>query len=275
MKTIACIGDWGYETLPDFIRHSLKDVDCLFLLGDNFYPSGVESLDDEQWEKKLRKHFPPEKRKYVVLGNHDYLGDVYAQIQYTFSKKYFTWYFPHFYYDEKDNENDAHFFFIDTALLAPQYTLNLLHSCNINEHYLQIYYFLIDHFAMKQREWIVRELKRSTAKWKLIVGHYPVLSGGRHQISNELYTFIKDLCKNYSIDYYISGHEHNVQLLQSFGTNFIISAGLNHTYEVEKTGQTKFCTDEKGYIQLELSRKHILTYFVTADQRFLLHVNCK
>jgi tartrate-resistant acid phosphatase type 5 len=275
MKTIACIGDWGYDAIPEYVTKSLQSVDCLFLLGDNFYPSGVESLEDEQWKNKLHEHFPIGKRKYVVLGNHDYLGNVYAQIMYTFCKDYFSWYFPHFFYDEKDKVNDAHYFFIDTALLAPQYTLKMLHACNIDDHYLQIYYFLLDHFATKQREWIIKELERSTSKWKLIMGHYPAISGGKHQISNEIFTFIKDLCTKYSIDYYISGHEHNVQFLQKFNTHFIVSAGLHHTYPVEKIPDTTFCTSESGYIQLEVSPRYILTYVVNEKQKFLVHVNYK
>ena len=275
MKRIACMGDWGYEELPAFIYDALKKVDCLFLLGDNFYPSGVTSVDDEQWEKKLKNFFPMEKRKYVVLGNHDYLGDVYAQILYSFSKTYFSWYFPHFYYDEVDRENDAHYFFIDTALLSPQYTLHLLHACNIDPHYLQIYYFLLDHFAVRQREWIEQKVKQSDSKWKMIMGHYPVVSGGKHQISEEVYGFIKYLCETNSIDYYISGHEHNIQYLQKFNTHFIVTGGLSHNYPVETIAETHFCSFDAGFVELEVHKEKVLSYVVQEHGKFLLHVNYK
>lgn len=55
--------------------------------GDNFYPVGVESVTDRQWETKFENLYAgPSLRGvpfYPVLGNHDRAGNVEALLQYT------------------------------------------------------------------------------------------------------------------------------------------------------------------------------------------------
>lgn len=275
MRSIACIGDWGYDTIPKFAKEALIHIDDIFLLGDNFYPDGVDSENDEQWTTKLKNFFPMGKKKHVVLGNHDYLGNVHAQLLYTFAPDYFSWHLPHYFHDEKDFENDAHFFFLDTALLSLQYTTNLLRACNIQNERLQKYFFLVEQFADQQKTWLIDQLSRSKLKWKILVGHYPVVSGGKHGISTELFEFIHFICKKFHIDYYISGHEHNVQFLQKFNTNFIISGGLQHNYNVMSIPETVFCTEDPSFVQLEVQKKNICTYLISDKGKQLLFFHSK
>ena len=275
MRIIACLGDWGYDTIPKFAKEALSVIDDIFLLGDNFYPNGVNSENDDQWTTKLKNFFPLGKKKYVVLGNHDYLGNVHAQLLYTFAPDYFSWHFPHFFYDEKDLQNDAHFFFMDTALLSLTYTTHLLRACNVDEEKLQKYFFLVDQFAEQQKTWLFDQLSRSKSKWKIILGHYPVVSGGKHQISKEIFDFFHYVCKRFKIDYYICGHEHNVQVLEKFDTKFIVTGGLQHNYDVSLIPETIFCTSEPGFIQIELQKQNISTYIVSEKGKKLLYFHSK
>lgn len=89
------IGDWGY----DFACHGdvpgvgcqqaiadrmlqkmdeLGDVKFIINIGDSFYPHGVMSKSDPQWESKWRSIFPKKLRDvpwYSVYGNHDFQHD--------------------------------------------------------------------------------------------------------------------------------------------------------------------------------------------------------
>lgn len=50
----------------------LGDVEFVINVGDSFYPSGVSSKWDPQWESKWRSVFPKETRDapwYSVYGN--------------------------------------------------------------------------------------------------------------------------------------------------------------------------------------------------------------
>jgi len=56
----------------------LGDVKFIINVGDSFYPSGVFSKHDTQWDTKWRHIYPAKLRSvpwYSVYGNHDYRGD--------------------------------------------------------------------------------------------------------------------------------------------------------------------------------------------------------
>jgi hypothetical protein len=89
------IGDWGFDaqthgtfkdngcqrliadTMLQTMR-SLGDVKFVVNVGDSFYPQGVKSKSDPQWQTKWRDIFGEEVRSvpwYSTYGNHDYQGD--------------------------------------------------------------------------------------------------------------------------------------------------------------------------------------------------------
>lgn len=55
-------------------------------LGDNFYPAGVTSLHDSQWQSKFEELYKGRHLRampfFVVLGNHDHDGDASVQVRY-------------------------------------------------------------------------------------------------------------------------------------------------------------------------------------------------
>jgi len=89
------IGDWGFDpvahgnvkgvacqqAIADRMHQTMKDLgDVKFVInvGDSFYPDGVASKSDPQWENKWRKIYSKKLRSvpwYSVYGNHDYHHD--------------------------------------------------------------------------------------------------------------------------------------------------------------------------------------------------------
>jgi len=90
------IGDWGYDPVSHYwtinnktcvttiaakmleVFEMLGDVEFIINVGDSFYPDGVSSKDDPQWQTKWRDIFAPKLRSvpwYSVYGNHDYHHD--------------------------------------------------------------------------------------------------------------------------------------------------------------------------------------------------------
>ena len=76
------VGQFNNETKKIFknIKSDKTSDDIIILLGDNFYPCGVTSIDDKNWDnyKKLNLDIPC----WCILGNHDYLGNVKAQLNF-------------------------------------------------------------------------------------------------------------------------------------------------------------------------------------------------
>lgn len=91
--TFFVLGDWGTKggaqqiavARQMIVQSKLVDLSMIATVGDNFYETGVQSIKDEHWQlsyekvyKELTKKFP----WYVSLGNHDYRGNIQAQIEY-------------------------------------------------------------------------------------------------------------------------------------------------------------------------------------------------
>lgn len=95
LGSFLVIGDWGFDdrihgntktrkcqqAIADKmhkVMQQLGDVKFIINVGDSFYPRGVTSKSDPQWNTKWRNVYSQELRSvpwYSVYGNHDYQQD--------------------------------------------------------------------------------------------------------------------------------------------------------------------------------------------------------
>ena len=107
------IGDWG---LPGSKGQKLvaaqmdrlaasTPIDFIASTGDNFYGRGVKSVDDPLWHRVFESVYSLPALKdvpwYLALGNHDYMGDTKAQIEY--SENHSNWNLPDTYHSQVFN----------------------------------------------------------------------------------------------------------------------------------------------------------------------------
>ncbi len=265
MERIVCLGDWGSEPLQyqsDFFQNF--SYDRIYLLGDNFYPNGVLSTQDEQWKSKMKALFPSRIPKHVCLGNHDYNGNVNAQILYSKLEK--SWNCPFFYHDVKHDSVSAHTFFIDTQIMAPEFTYYLLHACEVPLHIVCAYTSIQRAYFQKQFHWLETSLQKSNARWKIVCGHYPIFSNGPHECSTELQQQLFSLLETYKVDLYISGHDHNVQCIRKNDIHFLISGNIfPQGYPITRVLErdSVFCNDtEPMVVYLEIQSHTLEVYAV-------------
>ncbi|MEO7992031.1 MAG: metallophosphoesterase, partial [Chryseolinea sp.] len=101
------VGDWGRngqgdtQDVADWMGVAANQVNAKFVIstGDNFYCCGVASTEDYQWVSSFENVFRSHSLQipwYVTLGNHDYQGNVQAQIDY--GKKNQRWKMPDRYF---------------------------------------------------------------------------------------------------------------------------------------------------------------------------------
>jgi len=84
-----------------------NQVNARFVIstGDNFYCCGVASVDDYQWISSFENVFRSHSLQipwYVALGNHDYQGNVQAEM--IMEKKSQRWKMPKRYYTRVIND---------------------------------------------------------------------------------------------------------------------------------------------------------------------------
>ena len=221
-------------------------------LGDNFYPRGLDSdILEEQIQTIWTIPFG-EKCKhpfYMVLGNHDYLGDIHLQIG--DSKIDPKWILPNRYYDIIMNRNGIilHLLMIDT---------------NFNQQ---------TSLEKKQQfDWIENKLKKNKGKvdWTILVGHHPWLSNGFHGNSKgELRSFYNHLIKHYTIDFIINGHDHDKQLILGSNNTKQIVCGTGSTIRAfNKRNQSNrhlVSLETIGVCRVRLYKRRALIYFLDSD----------
>jgi hypothetical protein len=233
-KSLFILGDIGYLNL--FLHRLVDNIESVFipdnkiiLLGDNFYDNmrisqqGVSSILDVRWEKFIRIFEPIGFNNiYAVMGNHDYEGDPNVQLQSPYIKNNEFYYKLHF----CDNTD---LFFIDTVQLYENH-------CYIGKNNMKRILNEDDYSVLKNKQlgWLNSELEKSTAKNKIVFGHYPIISNGAYKnLLNPIKQLLLPIFKKHTVTAYISGHEHNIQYLEENFENyklrqFIIGSSSQH-----------------------------------------------
>ncbi|ESO83458.1 hypothetical protein LOTGIDRAFT_133469 [Lottia gigantea] len=212
--TFFMLGDWGgQETFPYTSEVAATTADrmadlamklkpqFIVSLGDNFYDDGVVDVEDKRFQRTYEKVYDDPALNipwYIIAGNHDWRGNVSAQIEY--SKRSHRWNFPFYFYPLSftiPGTNDTvDILMIDTNILClKEETQNME---NVEG---------IDH----QWEWLETNLKNSKAKYLLTIGHMPVYSVGWHGSSSCLIERFLPLLEKYNVNAHIAGHDHSFQ----------------------------------------------------------------
>lgn len=267
------MGDWGRDgkfnqkETANLMGIYANKKRCSFIiaLGDNFYETGVKSVDDPQWQTSFEQIYAATSLQvpwYVTLGNHDYGGNVQAQIDYSSKSK--RWKLPSRYYsfDKKiDDSTSAIFVIIDSNPFIESYKKGEkeneeLNSISVSE--------LNKQDTQKQLHWIDSTLSVTNAKWKIVCGHHPVYSGGLHGNTKELIVNLKPILEKYKVNLYLCGHDHDMQYLQEKegGVNYFVAGCGSELRPTGKINYTKFSLSSNGFLLIYMYSEFIRAQFI-------------
>jgi len=230
------------------VRAYAKDhpFDFGITLGDNFYSAGMASTSDPRWKTQWEDLYSPLGIKfYASFGNHDYGQAASPVSEFWYSEKSPSWYFPARYYTF--TAGAAQFFEIDT----------------------------ID---MSERElrWLDEQLAQSTAKWKIVYGHYQIYSatrGDNDAEQDDLVHRLLPILKKDKADLYICGHDHNLQTLkEEGGVHFVVAGGGGaglYDFMQKGYGRNTFKEKTNGFAVIEADRQHLKVRLVNAEDQEL------
>jgi len=113
-------------------------------------------------------------------------------------------------------------------------------------------------------------LEKSLARWKIVVGHHPVYSNGRHGDTPELVSAIPDVLHRQKVDFYISGHEHDLQDIEdpkNPNLRYITSGGGSKTRLESGYGHNKsnFFSMNAGFVTVALAQHKARVQFWLFD----------
>lgn len=270
-------GDWGRHGEKDQVEVAMQmeiaanAMDSRFIIsvGDNFYERGVASTEDPQWQKTFENVYTAPSLQvpwYVALGNHDYLGNCDAQLAYARLSK--RWNMPARYFTmtrQIDAATAVDFFYLDTTPMVRHYW----HEPIYREH-------VRTQDVPKQLAWFKAALAASTAPWKIVIGHHPIYSGGGpfgHGDTRELIENILPLLKQYQVQAYFNGHDHNLQHLQVGTVNLFDSGAGSRARPVFKTRYTRFAEACSGFTTVSLQPDNMTVRLIDYRGKILYTAN--
>ena len=253
------IGDTGtgradqYKVAAAMAERANRDgLAFILMLGDNFYENGVQSVDDPQWKTKFEDVYADPALQvpvYAVLGNHDYRGNIQAQIDYT--RRSERWRMPAAYYTFTRHLGDGtriQFFAIDS---------NPIHNREAD--------------APAQLAWLDRELGKSDARWKIVFGHHTLYSHSIRGYNETMIAQIEPLLTRHKVDLYLAGHDHTLEMHKPVkGVNYVVSgggAGPDKAYRVEWSDESYYAATLGGFVFIRASKDELVIEFVRQDAK--------
>lgn len=263
------MGDWGRngadhqkEVAAQMAKTASQgSIDFIVSAGDNFYPSGVASEFDPLWRfsfEEIYTDFSLQWDWYPVLGNHDYGSNPEAQVRYsTISRR---WRMPARYYSKTmnlsgDTTQQVLFLFIDTTPLIRNYYKGEGHNVN-------------DQDSSAQKLWIEKQLSTTSEniRWKFVVGHHPMYTGGSRTESHDtrsIRRILQPLLKKYDVDAYFAGHEHSLQhIVHPDGVQHFISGASSEVTPVKMLQTSRFAQSTYGFMVFSVSAAKTLVQVV-------------
>jgi acid phosphatase len=242
---IAVTGDTGdgANTVAVGIArlHAENPLDAIVLTGDNFYPCGPTSESDRRWSlvTALTRVGPP---VLPVFGNHDVCGkaDPLAQVRAT--GRIANWSMPARQYAVRAGIAD--FAMLETTPYVRG--------------------------RSRDAEAALREaFAKSKARWRVVVGHHPVISSGYHGYFprdevRRMRALLPALGDTHA-HLYLCGHDHHLELLRGRMLYLVSGAGSDPIPPIKLRLSTVFPGEIRreriGFAVVELDANRIRVRF--------------
>ena len=254
------IGDWGrmgvanQKIVASQMNEVAKNTQPKFIAstGDNFYFTGVTDTSDPHWQESYEKVYNGENiintPWYVSLGNHDYLGNVPSEIEYTKISK--RWKLPARYYsfvENIENGSRVRFIFIDTSPFEKSYyqTPELKDKVLLQD-------------TTRQKKWLDSLTALNDVDWKIVIGHHHIYTGGiRKNDPNSVRNSLEPIFVKNKVNVYFCGHEHDLQHLKADGkpTHYFLSGAGADIRPTGLTTESIFSASIQGFMSVSIKRK--------------------
>ena len=269
------ISDWGRDGINDIDKKTpgqrkvakqlgatAGEINASFVVtcGDNFHGKGVSTSTDPLWKENFEKVYTDPSLMipwYIALGNHDYAGNVEAELEYARGSK--RWTQPGRYYaftKELPGSVVVLFLVLDSSPFVQEYTRD-----QQDRHHVR------GQDTLAQLRWCDSVLSSSNATWKFAFFHHPTYSASSfHGSTTEIQTTFVPLFEKYHVDACFSGHDHDLQ--HSHPKNSTIEYfGTGGGSEFRPTGHspfTKYSNASLGFGVVSVTQSTMRFSFVDA-----------
>ncbi|MGI8782352.1 MAG: metallophosphoesterase [Acidobacteriota bacterium] len=219
--------------------HSKQPFDFAVTLGDNFYSKGMAGPSDPRWKTWWEDLYSSLGIQfYASLGNHDWGFPDSPATEVLYTRQGPSWRMP-----------------------ATRYTFTAG----------PVQFFALDTNGMSEAQliWLREELSMSTARWKVVYGHHPIYSEGRHEDNENMIDELLPVLRDRA-DIYLAGHDHDMQHLKPEGAlHFFIAGSGGKLRPVEPGPRSLFARSAHGFAVLEASVQELKVKFIDTELRQL------
>ncbi len=259
--TLMALGDQGSGDLQQWrvaegmerVAESEGGLNMVLLLGDNFYGKALSGVGDPAWQLKFERVYHGRWLSrvpfYAVLGNHDYPDSSVVELDY--ARQHMgsgRWQMPAPFYTRDFGEVDGRpllrVVFLDTNADGAG-----------RQHQAD---FLQEAFTAPG----------PAPLWKMVVAHHALRSsGGKHGEDSALLQQLLPAMQRSGVDLYLSGHEHNQEVIVRPGEPaWLVSGGGGQTLDGlkprESADGTLFAVEQHGFARLAFTAQGLqLAYY--------------
>jgi len=271
------MGDWGrngadhQKQVAEQMGKTAGNSKAQFIIaaGDNFYPSGVISEFDPLFKysfEDIYTAFSLQWDWHVILGNHDYKSNPDAEVAY--SKISRRWKMPARYYSKKffingDTNQVVLIAFTDTNPFIPEFYKNSEYGPNVKTQ-----------DSTKQKKWLEKVLSDNSPniKWKIVVGHHPMYTGGGRTEAYDtraIRNSLRPLLEKYKVDAYLAGHEHSLQHIAVGNTQHFISGSASEKTPAILIPGSKMAASEYGFMLFSVTKNQLLVQTINDSGKII------
>jgi acid phosphatase len=267
------ISDWGREGIDDTDKKTpgqlkvakqfgttAKRINASFVVtcGDNFHGKGVSSSTDILWQENFEKVYAAKSLMipwYITLGNHDYEGNVEAELEFAKTSK--RWIEPARYFSftkKLRNSTRVLFVILDSSPLIEEYMNQKDDGHHVNGQRTAL-----------QVRWCDSVLSSSSASWKLVFFHHPAYSASsKHGSTPEIQRAFVPLFEKYHVNACFSGHDHDLQHSRpdNATVEYFGCGGGSETRPAGQAAFTKYSNASLGFGVVSISQRTMRFSFV-------------
>jgi muconolactone delta-isomerase len=242
---VVALGDFGtgsasQQAVAATLRayHRTHPFDFGITLGDNYQDDGPHGPTDPRWRTYWTSLYSSLGIPfYASLGNHDWGNPDGPAASMVFARQDPALRLPGLYYTY--TAGPVQFFVVNTPLLSEA-----------------------------QLQWLRAELAASTARWRVVYGHYQMYSVLRGD-NQQLITHLLPVLQEFKVHMYLCGHEHIFQHLKPVGgVEFFVSGAAGGSGRVARQqgyDRVQFMAEqEQGFTVLEADADTLTVRFVGA-----------
>lgn len=245
--------------------------ECVFAAGDVHHFEGVQSTSDPLWLTNYELIYSHPRLMipwYPILGNHEYLGNTQAVLDYSHVSR--RWSMPARYYTKvfEKGGTSVRFVLLDTTPLMQRHreeTEKYPDACKQDHE--------------KQLAWVDSLLTVSKEDWVVVIGHHPIYAETNREENERCemqQTLDKILRRHHNVTLYACGHIHNFQHIRPKGSTFdyIVNSSASLSRNVGAIEGTIFCSSESGFSMIAVDRQELCLYMIDKNGKVLHTVRC-